>query len=182
MIPEFKEFKKIFRVSRPCIITEKIDGTNGCICITEENDFFIGSKSRWITPENDNHGFAKWAMSNKDELMKLGVGLHYGEWWGKGIQRGYNLNEKVFSLFNTSRWNDDSVRPKCCRVVPTLYEGIFNTNDINTCIEFLRERGSVAAPGFKFAEGVVVFHVPGNFCLKKTLEKDDEPKSLRKDN
>ncbi len=37
--------------------------------------------------------------------------------------------------------------------------------------------GSVAAPGFMQPEGVIVFHVAGNFGLKRTLDKDDEPKS-----
>lgn len=49
------------------------------------------SRTRWITPEDDNYGFAKWANENKEELLKLGIGQHFGEWWGSGIQRGYNL-------------------------------------------------------------------------------------------
>lgn len=55
---EFMEFPKIARLSRECIITEKIDGTNGQIFIDEDGKFLIGSRTRWITPENDNHGFA----------------------------------------------------------------------------------------------------------------------------
>ena len=31
-------------------------------------------------------------------------GRHFGEWWGSGIQRGYGLDEKTFSLFNAYRW------------------------------------------------------------------------------
>ena len=174
---DFVEFKKIYRVSRPCIITEKIDGTNAQICITQDGDFLTGSRNRWITPENDNHGFAKWANENKEELLKLGVGQHYGEWWGQGIQRKYDLKEKRFSLFNTSRWSDDSIRPKCCHVVPILYEGIFDTAAINECIKKLKDFGSVSAPGFMRPEGIVCFHIQGNFMLKKTLEKDEEHKS-----
>ncbi|KKK96424.1 hypothetical protein LCGC14_2662910, partial [marine sediment metagenome] len=48
---------------------------------------------------------------NKKELMKLGVGTHHGEWWGSGIQRRYNLDEKRFSLFNTGRWVDTHLIP-----------------------------------------------------------------------
>ena len=101
---EFKSFNKIARFSREMIVTEKIDGTNGIIAIDENGEFAVGSRSRFITPETDNAGFAKWAYTNKDELLKLGVGFHYGEWWGQGIQRGYNLKEKRFSLFNVQRW------------------------------------------------------------------------------
>ena len=34
----FTPFQKITRLSREMIITEKIDGTNSCICITEEEN------------------------------------------------------------------------------------------------------------------------------------------------
>jgi hypothetical protein len=46
--PEFKEFKKIPRLSREIIITEKIDGTNGVIYIDENNNIFAGSRNRWL--------------------------------------------------------------------------------------------------------------------------------------
>jgi hypothetical protein len=177
---DFIEFPKIYRVSRPCVVTEKIDGTNAQICITEEGEFLTGSRNRWITPDDDNHGFARWANENKVELLRLGVGRHYGEWWGQGIQRGYGLKEKRFSLFNTSRWFDSSVRPLCCHVVPILYEGMFDTAKIEECIAKLRLVGSIASHGFMRPEGIVCFHTQGNFALKKTLEKDEEHKSQRK--
>jgi hypothetical protein len=176
---DFIEFPKIYRVSRPCVITEKIDGTNAQICITEEGEFLTGSRTRWITPESDNYGFARWANENKAELLNLGIGKHYGEWWGQGVQRAYGLKEKRFSLFNTSRWLDDSVRPSCCHVVPVLYEGMFDTSKVEECIARLRSEGSIAAPGFMRPEGIVCFHVQGGFGLKKTLEKDEEHKSQR---
>lgn len=106
LLSAFVEFPKIARLSRECIITEKIDGTNGQICIADDGKMLVGSRSRWITPEQDNYGFARWAMEHRDELMTLGVGRHFGEWWGSGCQRGYNLpkGEKRWSLFNVSRW------------------------------------------------------------------------------
>ena len=77
---EFQEFPKMARLSREIIITEKIDGTNAQILIGEDGSFSVGSRTRWITPDDDNHGFARWAYDNKDELMKLGIGRHFGEW------------------------------------------------------------------------------------------------------
>ena len=105
-IPEFRPFPKIPRLSREIIITEKIDGTNASITITEDGQFLTGSRNRWITPEDDNFGFSAWAHANKDVLMGLGVGTHFGEWWGHGIQRGYGLpkGRRRFSLFNVGRW------------------------------------------------------------------------------
>ena len=56
---EFQDFPKMARLSREIIITEKIDGTNAQILITENGDFLTGSRTRWITPQDDNFGFLK---------------------------------------------------------------------------------------------------------------------------
>ena len=183
---EFIKFQKIPRLSRQCIITEKIDGTNACIYIGPPDALSIyqsgsmalwaGSKNRWITPENDNFGFAKWAKANADKLMLLGPGVHHGEWWGQGIQRGYGLREKRFSLFNTSKWSDNTIRPTCCHVVPIILSGVFSTFGTETALEILRKSGSLASPGFMKPEGIVIFHVAGNLMFKKTIEQDNEPK------
>ncbi len=180
---EFKSFNKIPRLSRDMIITEKIDGTNGIIAIGENGEFQIGSRNKWLTDEmgniqSDNAGFAQWAVKNRENLMLLGYGFHYGEWWGSGIQRGYDLpkGEKRFSLFNVSRWSDDNVRPACCGVVPTLYSGVFDTSTIDNVLEILRIRGSQAAPGFMRPEGVVIFHVASGYIFKKTIENDEKHK------
>ena len=184
----FVEFPKIARLSRECIVTEKIDGTNAQILITEDGQFLTGSRSRWITPENDNFGFSRWAHEHKDELMALGVGQHFGEWWGSGIQRGYGLpkGEKRFSLFNVSRWDDNlrdpikfpTAKPACCHVVPVLYKGIFETSFVIGALTVLGAIGSKAAPGFMKPEGVVCWHVAAGMGFKKTLEKDEVPKSM----
>ena len=175
---DFISFRKIPRISRECIITEKIDGTNAQICITEDGDFLVGSRNRWITPEDDNYGFARWAYEHKDELMELGPGNHFGEWWGQKIQRGYDLKEKRFSLFNVSRWEES--RPSCCGVVPVIYKGMFTTEVVEKCIELLRISGSQAAVGYDKPEGIVIYHTAANMMFKKTLENDESPKSLTK--
>lgn len=176
MLPEFVEFPKIARLSREIIITEKIDGTNGVVFVSEDGGTVLaGSRSQWLVG-SDNFGFAKWVAENADELRRLGPGRHYGEWWGSGIQRGYGLpkGEKRFSLFNVSRWGDDTARPACCHVVPTLYVGNFSTQTIQDMLDDLAVRGSQAAPGFMKPEGVVIFHPQGNVGFKKTIERDEE--------
>lgn len=174
MTTPFVEFGKIARLTRPCTITEKIDGTNGQIYISDDGEFLVGSRSRWITPQQDNHGFAGWAYYNKENLMKLGAGSHFGEWWGCGIQRGYGKKEKIFSLFNTFRWSDPSVRPECCSVVPILYQGMFDTNAVVEALSLLKEKGSKASEGFMKPEGIVIYHEQGRLYFKKTLDKDEE--------
>lgn len=162
------------RLSRRVIISEKLDGTNAQVFIAEDGAMKFGSRTRWITPEDDNQGFARWATANADELRTLGPGRHFGEWWGQGIQRGYGLTEKRFSLFNTSRWSES--RPACCHVVPTLYDGIFCGPEPQHEINLLRIVGSMAAPGFMKPEGIIVFHVAAGIGFKKTLDKDEMSK------
>jgi len=174
---DFLEFPKMARLSRECVITEKIDGTNAQVYVSEDGVVMAGSRNRWITPEQDNFGFAKWVKDNEEELRKLGPGHHYGEWWGAGIQRRYGLDHKKFSLFNVDRWQED--RPVCCDVVPVLYRGVFDTAEVERCIDSLCANGSVAAPGFMNPEGVVVYHVAGRVGFKKTIERDEVPKTLQ---
>jgi hypothetical protein len=182
MLPEFVPFPKIARLSRDVVVTEKIDGTNAQVHITETGEVLAGSRTRWITPQADNFGFAAWVEANRQDLLALGPGSHFGEWWGQGIQRRYGLNEKRFSLFNVGRWGldgkDAANLPECCRVVPVLYRGPFATGAIDCALATLRAAGSLAAPGFMQPEGVVVFHAASGALFKKTLEKDESPKSL----
>lgn len=176
MTHKFKEFPKIFRLNRKVVVTEKLDGTNGCVIVGEDGSVAAQSRSRIITPEDDNFGFARWVQANAEELRQLGPGYHYGEWWGQGIQRGYGLTEKRFSLFNVTRWEES--RPACCHVVPVLMRGTASQgwSIAYPAIEMLRAGGSVAAPGFRKPEGIVAFHAQGNVLMKATLEKDEEYK------
>lgn len=175
-LPKFEAFPKIPRLRRTVWISEKIDGANAQVHITEDNRIFAGSRNRWITPADDNYGFAKWVLENTEELLKLGPGTHYGEWWGSGIQRRYGLDHKRFSLFNADRWKDETTRPKCCHVVPTLYVGQHGDDAIEVCLNRLRTEGSIAAPGFMRPEGIVIYHTASRTLAKVTLEKDHEPK------
>ena len=194
MIP-FVGFPKIARYSRDCVITEKIDGTNAQVWIPTDEEraampekwrvlpFIVGSRTRWLYPPGDNHGFSAWAYANQSCLLELGPGHHFGEWWGQGIQRKYGLTEKRFSLFNVSRWTAE--RPACCGVVPLLWEGEFGTacpgETINDVLDVLRSLGSLAAPGFMFPEGIVIYHIASGVSFKKTLEHDEKPKGITHD-
>lgn len=177
MTPEFIEFPKMARLSREVIITEKLDGTNAQVFITDDGDLFAGSRSRWITPEADNFGFAAWAYGNKADLLRLGPGSHFGEWWGAGIQRRYGLDHKRFSLFNVSRWAGGD-GPDCCHVVPELYRGDFTTDAAYGCLVRLQKFGSYAAPGFMKPEGIVIYHTAARIGFKKTIDRDEVPKGM----
>lgn len=166
------------------MVTEKIDGTNGLIKIWEPTEpvpteailvgnlaILSGSRNRWCTPESDNYGLAAWVRDNRLDIVKLGVGSHYGEWWGHGIQRGYGLKEKAFSLFDP----DPTLElPAIVRAVPVLYYGEFSTEVVKGCLSMLQKHGSVAAPGFMRPEGVVVTHMPSRHKFKATLDGDSK--------
>lgn len=174
---EFKPFEKIPRWStQDIVITEKIDGTNASIWINDDcTEIKCGSRTRWITPDDDNFGFAGWVFQNRDAILTLGKGCHSGEYWGFGIQRSYNLRERRFSLFNTLRWNTEEQQERLRQivgvaVVPTLYQGPFSESAIDETLDKLWKDGSSANPGFTNPEGVVIY-MPGSRSLfKKTFE------------
>lgn len=169
----YPKFPKIPRLNRTTIITEKIDGTNALVHISDEGVVRAGSRSRWITPEVDNFGFAAWVAAHDEDLFYgLGPGHHYGEWYGAGIQRGYGLTDRRFALFNTGRWNDLN-KPACCEVVPVLATIEANISaHVWAVLEDLHVFGSKAVPGFMRPEGVVVFHAAAGQLFKVLLEND----------
>jgi hypothetical protein len=202
MTIEFKPWPKIPRYRREVCLTEKLDGTNACIrwepfdatgsfdnllathMLQDQHGVELGhyglyaqSRSKFVTPgkNTDNYGFAKWVQDNATDLELLGPGEHYGEWWGQGIQRGYGLAQKRFSLFNVGRWGAErQTPPACCHVVPVLAS--CQPSDIQKTLDALKLYGSSAAPGFMNPEGIVVYHSQSKQMYKILLEGDDIPK------
>lgn len=182
----FVPFPKIPRLFREIVITEKIDGTNASLSFDESgpDSMLVGSRNRWITPDNDNFGFAGWAVPRRDALFALlGPGHHFGEWYGVGIQRVYGLHERRFALFNTKRWfgvkgeiaakGFDLQNVEC---VPVLYEGSLEGHVVRSVLSGLRDRGSCAVTGFMNPEGIVVYHKAANQTFKVTLDDNDNHK------
>lgn len=170
----FVPFPKLHRLKRSCCITEKLDGTNACVVVTADGTVAAQSRNRLTTPDSDNYGFAAWVERNRAELLKLGRGHHYGEWWGIGINRGYAVDHRKFSLFNVDR-PPESV-PACCSLVPILYRGDFTTDAVDDAMRALAISGSLAAPGYMLPEGVVVYLPAARAGFKVTY--DDKHKEL----
>jgi len=179
---EFQPWPKIARLNRDIIVTEKIDGTNAAILILEDGRVAAQSRKRLITPEDDNYGFARWVSDNAGILTDtLGVGRHFGEWWGAGIPRRYGLtgDDKRFSLFNTHRFADVELGVvQGLATTPVLYQGPYAEFDQDWTKEALARNGSIASPGFMNPEGFIIFHVAAQEMFKVTLEGDEVPKSL----
>lgn len=198
---EFEPWPSISRLNKDAIYTEKIDGSNAAVVVapyTTDTDkskavdvvsidgdlyaVWAQSRKRFITPGDDNFGFALWVYNNAPELVKiLGVGRHFGEWWGSGIQGGYGLpkGERRFSLFNVKRWehtldwNKGHEALSELYMVPVLDRSVFSTERARELVHELRYTGSWASPGFMKPEGVVVFHTASQTPYKTFLENDD---------
>lgn len=171
----FKPWPKTPRFSAHCIITEKIDGTNGQISICEDGRIFVGSRNRWLsgeTKQSDNFGFYAWVMSNETEIRKLGVGRHFGEWYGQGIGRTYGLTDRRFALFNTRRPKESL--PTCVGQVPILYEGPFLQDaELTVRSQLKTGRSAVQADGWLGEpEGYVVFFPKTGERFKHVFETE----------
>lgn len=207
---DFIAFPKIARLNREIMITEKIDGTNAAIGVTDDGRVYAQSRNRIIVPGGDNYGFAAWVEHNQKILSLLGPGCHFGEWWGVGIGRGYDLHERRFSLFNAIRWGQKEEGVETINiiqktlpsvgVIPVLYEGLWTILDSDLplgldidskSMEYnafapervtaaLRHTGSIAVPGYMNPEGIVIYHKASQAMFKITLEKDSEHKQAER--
>lgn len=162
---EFKSFGEIkqFRTLQMSI-TQKIHGTNAQVTVFQkedgELDLVCGSRTRFIYPHDDNYGFAGFVHANKEAFLNLGLGTHYGEWAGPGINSGEGLTEKTFVLFAYGRYRnaDGSAMelPPRTVIVPVLYEGPVDLDKVQEVMDDLVKNGSKLVPGFTNPEGVVV--------------------------
>jgi hypothetical protein len=182
-------------------VTEKIDGSNSAIRIrpydgtvddsnvvlhvtVDDTPFSVWAQSRkrLLKPgkSTDNFGFAGWVYDNASDLVRvLGPGDHFGEWWGAGIQRGYGLKEKRFSLFNAVRWEEYLHHTEArsgienLYIVPILFRGKFYDLNVSELREDLYTKGTRVVPGGRASEGMVVYLREVNASYKVLLENDD---------
>jgi len=88
--------------------TVKLHGTHGAICVKSDGTVEAYSRSRLLSIDKDNAGFAAWVNSHKQYFSDnwthpqcSNVWL-YGEWIGPSIQKGVGINQlerKMFVLF-----------------------------------------------------------------------------------
>lgn len=160
---EFKSFSEIKQLARAQMqVTQKIHGSNAQVAIftnpdTGEVEVLAGSRTRWVSPGSDNYGFAAYVYEHKAEFIeKLGLGIHFGEWAGPGINSGEGLSEKTFVLFDFWKYPPERPLPPRCKVVPVLYTGPIDTTKIVDIMNDLQANGSKLVPGYMHPEGVVV--------------------------
>lgn len=90
--------------------TVKLHGTNSGVNINRKGEIWAQSRTRVISIEKDNHGFAFFVEKNKDIFEKLFKEIDFkdadfitifGEWCGQGIQKGVAISSlpKMFVIF-----------------------------------------------------------------------------------
>lgn len=191
-VPEFHKWPKTARADSPVVVTEKLDGTNAVIWVSEdETEIAAGSRNRWLytsklgveylTTFGDNYGFGAWVHRHANMLKpRLGPGWHYGEWWGHGIARGYGLDHKIFTPFYpldilpSTQQEGTEIRP-----LTVLYEGPMNHAEIQIVERSLKDHGSVAVEGYLYPEGIVIRFDHNGVRFKRVMDKTGPVKPPR---
>lgn len=125
----------------------KLHGTNSGVTFDRKNHALIcQSRSRVITSQNDNAGFASFVEKNEKRIFSMFEGIcqenkipmHknvtvYGEWIGPGIQKGVGINdvkEKQWVIFSIklSEEVDDKIVSEYVDMVPKLKESYKDIN------------------------------------------------------
>lgn len=163
---EFRGWPKIPRdKGNNVTITEKIDGTNACVIVRDDEVVGMQSRNRLIKPGDDNMGFAFWVHENREALATLGDGYHYGEWAGPGIQKNpHMLEEKTFFLFNTFRPQESL--PECVKQVAVLYNGPYSQEARDRAMSDLWAGASAA--GY-IPEGIIIYFHDSRTYVKDTF-------------
>lgn len=79
-------------------ITEKIHGFNARFGRDRKGNVWVGSRNRVVDHATEPlQGFTAWALAHADEV-EPGITL-FGEWAGKGIQKGIDYGAPDFYLF-----------------------------------------------------------------------------------
>jgi len=90
----------------------KLHGTNAGILIKRNGEIKAMSRSKFITPGEDNVGFAAWVEKTKDDWVNLHShilkdydkdSIIFGEWCGPGVNKGcavHKIPEKHFAIFS----------------------------------------------------------------------------------
>lgn len=183
---EFTKYGKTPRMfGGDVIITEKLDGSNGCILIHHDGTWEAGSRNRLLdgTSDGDNFGFYKWVEENIEALAPaLGAGVHHGEWVGQGIQSNpYDLDRRIFALFNTDKAGaiTEDAHDAGLWVVPELYRGELKDDTVAYVMTELKEQGSFFAD-VNYTEGCIVFNKQLRQPFKVTWARDGERYSAGK--
>jgi hypothetical protein len=127
--------------------TVKLHGTNASVVFEKDGSMYAQSRSKIITPEDDNAGFAKFAYSNVALLEWIDLKVRevieceelviFGEWCGRGVQKGVGVSEleKMFVIF-AMKADDNWVDPEVWRYLTDLTIYCTEGREIYSIFEF----------------------------------------------
>ncbi len=120
-----------------CIMSEKIHGSNSSVCYSTGYGFYVQSRKRIITPEDDNAGCAFAVMQRKNQWMELldqlikehdinttdNVVSLFFEWCGGNIQAKSALTniEKSAMIFQHFKVSPLTINPDTEEVYPAYW-------------------------------------------------------------
>lgn len=135
-------------------VTEKIHGFNARFGRTLTGTFWVGSRNN-VVEEDGLQGFAEWAASLAP-LVRPGF-TFFGEWAGKGIQKGIDYGEeKRYFLFgmmlnngrqqNLLDWRQVMTFAETLDIgiVPTLYDGPAKFLDMDHVVQWASNQSLVS--------------------------------------
>src|ERR1700728_871341 len=121
--------------------TVKLHGTNASVVFPGDGTYYCQSRTRVISVEDDNHGFAKWVEDNKEAFQALEHSLRiyhgvvlYGEWFGQGIQSGVAVSSlpKRFVVFGMKQISEDDWFNRYSNILYTKVFGFVTIWDFPT--------------------------------------------------
>lgn len=166
----------------------KLHGTNAAVRVTSGGAIpatvTAQSRARDITTETDNCGFARWVADNEEAWLSTSAEgapdiTFYGEWAGKGIQKGdavTKLDQKYFFIFAiqiedkmiTTPIDIEDFIPDLDDVIVLPWDMIFeqevNFNDADQCQSFadlLNEQVKRVGEQDPFIRGIFGVDGPG---------------------
>lgn len=181
----------------------KLHGTNAAVVVTsggaEYPEVYAQSRSRVITPEDDNAGFAKWVETTAPVWQNCTAEgapdiIFYGEWAGKGVQKGdavTQLNDKYFFVFAiqiddemiTAPVDIEDCIPDLDNVIVLPWDMVFEVpvdfNDPDQCQSFadlLNDHVKRVAERDPFIHGIFGIDGPGEgFVVSPVCNPGDDP-------
>ena len=198
--PSFPSIERVENVY--IVISEKIDGTNGLIELCgipeqmypNECPIKFGSRNRYISIEDDNYGFANFFTPHIDKILiaikhikeeseseidKVCIQRIYGEWFGQGIQRTYNLKERFFMPFSTF-YAEKMIEAGVPNIIKPYIFYAGKENEAPMFLEtLLKDKGSYLIPGYMHPEGLV-YHYPKYNKRVKNIIEGNVPKVKKK--
>lgn len=166
---------ELLKTTGKAVVTEKVHGFNARFGRTSDGAFWTGGRNNVAYSAADAEalsaaiidkqavmqGFTAWAI--EQEVLVAPGTTYFGEWAGKGVQKGIDYGEKQFYLFGMSIDENGfralvetmfAAQALGCMHVPVIWEGPMEELTMEMLTKW-RTKSSALAPA-DLAEGIVI--------------------------